>query len=156
MFPEPQAKLTEVPLIRGLDGHQKMSKSIDNHLDLAATELETSKRVLTAFTDPERLRRSDPGRPDICNVYSLHKMFSEEEEVKSVYDECTKAERGCVDCKKHLGVSLNKFLEPIRDRRTEFEKRPGLVKDILEDGCKSARSIAQNTIEEVYQRMGLA
>ena len=65
-FPEPQAKLTEVPLIRGLDGHQKMSKSIDNHLDLAATEHDTSQRVLTAFTDPERLRRSEPGRPDIC------------------------------------------------------------------------------------------
>ena len=133
-----------------------MSKSIDNHLDLAATEHDTSQRVLTAFTDPERLRRSDPGRPDICNVYALHKMFSEEEEVKSIYAECTRAERGCVDCKKHLAGSLNRFLEPIRDRRIEFEKRPGLVKEILEEGCKTARSIAQDTIEEVYQKMGLA
>ena len=133
-----------------------MSKSIDNHLDLAATEDDTSKRVLTAFTDPQRLRRSDPGRPNVCNVYSLHNMFSPEEEVKAVYDECTKAERGCVDCKKHLSVSLNRFLEPIRDRRTEFEKRPGLVKDILEEGGKKARAIAKDTIEEVYQRMGLA
>ena len=155
-FPEPQAKLTEAPLIRGLDGHQKMSKSIDNHLDLAATEHDTNQRVLTAFTDPGRLRRSDPGRPDICNVYALHKMFSEEEEVKSVYAECTRAERGCVDCKKDLAGSLNRFLEPIRDRRIEFEKRPGLVKEILEEGCKTARSIAQDTIEEVYQKMGLA
>jgi tryptophanyl-tRNA synthetase len=83
-------------------------------------------------------------------------MFSGEEEVKSVYTECTRAERGCVDCKKHLAGSLNRFLEPIRDRRIEFEKRPGLVKEILEEGCKTARRIAQDTIEEVYQKMGLA
>ena len=154
-FPEPQAKLTEVPLIVGLDGHQKMSKTIDNHLDLAASEDETSRRVLTAFTDPGRLRRSDPGKPEICNVYSLHKMFSAAEEVKSVYGECTKAERGCVDCKKQLATNVNSFLEPLRDRRVEFEKRPGLVKDILGEGCERARKIAKDTIGEVYQRMGL-
>ena len=154
-FPEPQAKLTEVPLIVGLDGHQKMSKTIDNHLDLAASEDETSRRVLTAFTDPGRLRRSDPGKPEICNVYSLHKMFSAAEEVKSVYGECTKAERGCVDCKKQLATNVNSFLEPLRDRRVEFEKRPGLVKDILGGGCERARKIAKDTIGEVYQRMGL-
>ena len=100
-FPEPQAKLTEVPLILGLDGQQKMSKSLDNHLDLAATPEETAKRVATAFTDPQRLRRSDPGRPEVCNVYSLHKLFSTPQEVSAVHDECTAASRGCVDCKRH-------------------------------------------------------
>lgn len=154
-FPEPQAKLTQVPLIVGLDGQQKMSKSVDNHLDLAATEIETTRRVLTAFTDPQRLRRSDAGRPEICNVYSLHELFSGESDAKTVYDECTLAQRGCVDCKKHLANSVNKFLEPMRERRVEFEKRPGFVKDVLEDGCKKARLIAQQTIGEVYQRMGL-
>ena len=84
-FPEPQAKLTEAPLVVGLDGKDKMSKSLDNHVELAATAEETRKRVLTAFTDPQRLRRADPGRPWVCNVYSLHKLFSTPAEVKTVY-----------------------------------------------------------------------
>ena len=155
-FPEPQAKLTEAPLIVGLDGHQKMSKSVDNHLDLAATDEETTERVLTAFTDPQRQRRTDAGRPEVCNVYSLHKLFSASEEVNTVYEECTTAQRGCVDCKRHLARSINTFLEPMRERRREFEKRPGYVREILDEGGKKARAIAQVTIEEVYQRMGLA
>ncbi len=155
-FPEPQAKLTEAPLIVGLDGHQKMSKSVNNHLDLAATDEETSQRVLTAFTDPQRLRRTDPGRPEVCNVYSLHKLFSPAEDVNTVYEECTTAQRGCVDCKRHLAQSINTFLEPMRQRRRAFEKRPGYIREILDEGGKKARAIAQVTIEEVYQRMGLA
>ncbi|MFQ6027448.1 MAG: tryptophan--tRNA ligase [Dehalococcoidia bacterium] len=155
-FPEPQAKLTEAPLILGLEGHQKMSKSLDNHIELAASAEETTKRVLTAFTDPQRLRRNDPGRPEVCNVYSLHKLFSTPEEVTTVYNECTTAQRGCVDCKRHLAANINSFLEPLRERRREFEDRPDYVKDVLQEGGKKAREIAQRTIEEVYQRMGLA
>ncbi|MCI0800278.1 MAG: tryptophan--tRNA ligase, partial [Chloroflexi bacterium] len=98
-FPEPQAKLTEDPLIVGLDGRQKMSKSLDNHLELAATPEETARRVMTAFTDPQRITRDIPGRPEVCNVYSLHKILSPANEVSAVYDECTTAQRGCVDCK---------------------------------------------------------
>ncbi len=155
-FPEPQAKLTEAPLIVGLDGHQKMSKSVNNHLDLAASDEETAQRVLTAFTDPQRQRRTDPGRPEVCNVYALHKLFSSAEEVNTVYEECTTAQRGCVDCKRHLARNINTFLEPMRERRREFEQRPGYVREILDEGGKKARAIAQVTIEEVYQRMGLA
>ena len=155
-FPEPQAKLTEAPLILGLDGHHKMSKSLDNHIDLAATPEETEQRTLTAFTDPQRLRRRDPGRPEVCNVYSLHQLFSPAAAVAQVYEECTAAQRGCVDCKRHLAGSVNAFLEPLRERRRELERRPDFVREVLAEGGKQARAIAQETIAEVYERMGLA
>ena len=154
-FPEPKAKLTEAPLIVGLEGQQKMSKTLDNHIDLASTPEETTKRVLTAFTDPQRTTRNIPGRPEVCNVYSLHKLFSSGEEVATVYDECTTAQRGCVDCKRHLAGNINQSLEPLRERRREFEKRPDYVKQILDDGGKNARAIARETIGEVYEKMGL-
>ena len=155
-FPEPQAKLAEAPLIVGLDGHQKMSKSLDNHIELAATPEETTKRVLTAFTDPQRTTRNIPGRPEICNVYSLHKLFGPTSEVDTVYQECTTAQRGCVDCKRHLAANINKYLDPLRERRNDLQKRPDDVKEILDDGAKKARDIAKQTIGEVYERMGLA
>jgi len=154
-FPEPQAKLTENPLIIGLDGRNKMSKSLDNHLELAATPEETARRVATAFTDPQRIRRDIPGRPEVCNVYSLHKIFSPASEVPQVYEECTTAQRGCVDCKRHLAASINSYLEPFRERRREYEARPNFVRDVLADGAKKARTIARNTMEEVYEKMGI-
>lgn len=154
-FPEPQAKLTEEPLIVGLDGQHKMSKSLDNHLELAASPEQTTQRVMTAFTDPQRVRRDIPGRPKVCNVYALHKIFSSEAEVPTVYEECTTAQRGCVDCKRHLASNVNKYLEPLRERRQQYEQRPGLVREILEDGANRARAIARKTMDEVYDKMGL-
>ena len=154
-FPEPQAKLTEAPLILGLDGQQKMSKSLDNHLELAATPEDTTRRLASAFTDPQRQRRSDPGRPEVCNIYSLHKTFSSPQEVGAVYSECTTAQRGCVDCKRHLAGNVNAYLEPLRERRREFQQRPSYVKEVLDDGAKRASAIAQETMQEVYQKMGL-
>ena len=155
-FPEPQAKLTEAPLLVGLDGQAKMSKSLDNHLDLAATPEDTAKRLMTAFTDPQRTTRNIPGRPGVCNVYSLHQMFTAPAQVTAVYDECATAARGCVDCKRELAASINAFLEPMRERRREYESRPGYVREILDEGGKRARAIAVQTIEEVYEKMGLA
>ena len=154
-FPEPQASLTEAPLILGLDGQHKMSKSLDNHLDLAATPEETRRRVLTAFTDPQRTRRNIPGRPDVCNVYSLHKIFSPGD-VDTVYEECTTAKRGCVDCKGQLAEGINRYLEPLRERRREYEARPSYVTEVLADGAKRAKAIAEVTISEVNEKMGLA
>ena len=154
-FPEPQAELTETPLIKGLDGQQKMSKSLDNHIDIAATNEETRKRVLSAFTDPQRTHRNIPGRPEVCNVYSLHKTFNPGD-VDAVYQECTTAQRGCVDCKAHLADGINRYLEPLRERRHEYEARPGYVDEILAAGASEARSIAQETISEVGKKMGLA
>ena len=154
-FPEPQAKLTEDALILGLDGQQKMSKSLDNHLELAATPEETQRQVATAFTDPQRVRRDMPGRPEVCNVYSLHSTFSPAAEVAAVHEECTTAQRGCVDCKRHLAASINEYMAPFRERRREYEARPDFVRDVLDDGAKKAQAIARATLEEVYQKMGL-
>ena len=154
-FPEPQAKLTETPLVVGLDGQQKMSKSMDNHIELAATAEETAARLRTAFTDPQRLRRTDPGRPWVCNIYSLHKFFNPDD-LQTVYDECTKAERGCVDCKLHLADGVNRSLESFRERRRELEAHPERVKEILADGARKASAIAKETILEVRERLGIA
>ena len=153
-FPEPQAKLTESPLILGLDGRQKMSKSLDNHIELAATPEETHKRVLTAFTDPQRTHRNIPGRPEICNVYSLHKTFNPTE-VNTIYKECTTAIRGCVECKAQLAEGINRYLEPLRERRHEYESKPDLINEVLADGAARATIIASETISEVHARMGL-
>ena len=155
-FPEPLAKLTETRLIVGLDGQQKMSKSLDNHIDMASTPEETQKRVLTAYTDPQRTHRNIPGRPEVCNVYSLHKIFTPPGDISEITEECTTAARGCVDCKRQLASNLNRYLEPLRERRKEFEARPGYVKEILADGDDRARVIARETMADVTEKMGLA
>ena len=155
-FPEPQAKLTDAPLIVGLDGQQKMSKSLDNHIDLAATNEETSQRVMNAFTDPQRTRRNIPGRPSVCNVYSLHKIFTPAQDIDAIYQECTTAARGCVDCKRQLAEGINRYLEPFRERRRKYESKPAYVKEVLAEGAIKANVIAKETIAEVSQKMGLA
>jgi len=139
----------------GLDGKNKMSKTLDNHLDLAATPEETTKRVLTAFTDPQRVRREIPGRPEVCNIYSLHKIFSGPAATATVYAECTTAQRGCVDCKRHLADSINEYLKDLRERRKDLKARPGYVQEVLHEGGKKAKAIAVETIAEVYEKMGL-
>jgi tryptophanyl-tRNA synthetase len=154
-FPEPQPKLTEYPLLLGLDGKQKMSKSLDNHIELAATSEETSARVKTAFTDPQRLRRTDPGRPSICNVYALHKLFNPDK-LDEVYQQCTSAHLGCVDDKQLLADGINKTLEPFRERRREFADKSGYVEEVLQEGALHARAIARETLAEVRDKMGIS
>ncbi|MCH8207065.1 MAG: tryptophan--tRNA ligase, partial [Chloroflexi bacterium] len=154
-FPEPQARLTQAPSIIGMDGQQKMSKSLNNHIELASTPEETRQRVLTAFTDPQRTHRNIPGRPGVCNVYSLHKLFNPDD-VSVVYEECTSAQRGCVDCKHHLADGINHHLEELRERRRQLEGQPQLVREVLADGAKRAKAIATTTIEEVMEKMGLS
>ncbi|MEN6434201.1 MAG: tryptophan--tRNA ligase, partial [Anaerolineaceae bacterium] len=114
---EPQMKSTRVPKVLGTDGQQKMSKSLNNHIELAATPEETTKRVMTMVTDPARQRRSDPGNPDVCNVFSFHKIFSSKEEIEMVNRECRVAGIGCVDCKKILAQNINTHFEPFRAKR---------------------------------------
>ncbi len=153
---EPQMKVTEFPKIIGLDGQQKMSKSLNNHIELAATPEETTKLVMTMVTDPARIRRSDPGNPDVCNVYSMHKIFSSPEEVEMVNVECRRAGIGCVDCKKLLARNMNASLAPFRERRAEFARNPEGVWEVLHDGASRARAIAAQTIAEVKAAIGLA
>lgn len=152
---EPQMKNTEVPKVLGIDGKDKMSKSLDNHIELAASLHETTQRIMQMVTDPQRVRRDDPGDPDVCNVYSMHKIFSQQEEVEMINIECRQAGIGCVDCKKILARNLNSHLEPFRARRAELAATPGYVKDVLDEGAKRARVIAEQTMIEVREAVGL-
>lgn len=152
---EPQMKVTEFPKILGIDGVQKMGKSLDNHIEIAATPEETQKRVLMMVTDPARIKRTDPGNPDICNVYSMHKIFSPKEDVEMVNIECRRAGIGCVDCKKLYAKNLNHALEPFRAARAKFAEKPEDVWDILYDGADRARVIAGQTMQEVRAAIGL-
>ena len=154
-FPEPEVLLTETPLVLGTDGQNKMSKSLDNHIDLAATEEETTKRVKSMVTDPQRARRTDPGRPWVCNVYALHKLFNPEL-LDDVYEKCTTAAIGCVEDKQQLADGINRFLAPFRGRRRELAERPDAVREVLAHGAERATAVARHTIAEVYERMGLA
>jgi len=153
---EPQMKVTEVPKVLGIDGVQKMSKSLDNHIELASTPEETQKRVMMMVTDPQRMRRSDPGNPDVCNVFSLHKVFSSADEVANINVECRRAGIGCVDCKKLLAQNLNAHLEPFRARREALNQNPQQVWDVLHDGAKRARELAESTMRDVRAAVGLA
>jgi tryptophanyl-tRNA synthetase len=152
---EPQMKVTEFPKILGLDGVQKMGKSLDNHIEIASTAEETQKRVMTMVTDPARIKRTDPGNPDVCNVFSMHKIFSGKEEVEMINSECRKAGIGCVDCKKRYAANLNASLAPFRARRDEFATRPDEVMDILNDGAVRAKVVARQTMAEVREAIGL-
>ena len=152
---EPQVKHTEIKKVLGIDGKAKMGKSLNNHIELASTPEETAARVKDMVTDPARMKRTDPGNPDICNVFSMHKIFSSNEEVEMINKECRVAGIGCVDCKKRFAANLNQNLEPFRAKRSELESKPDYVNDILNDGAKRARVIAQQTMAEVREAIGL-
>jgi tryptophanyl-tRNA synthetase len=152
---EPQMKATEIPKVVGIDGQQKMSKSLNNHIELAATPQETQERVMQMVTDPQRIRRSDPGDPDVCNVFTMHKIFSSQGEVDSINVECRRAGIGCVDCKKTLARNLNDHLAPFRARRAEIARDPNHAREVLEDGKNRAQAIARLTIAEVKEAVGL-
>lgn len=153
-FPEPQAKLTSFPLVLGLNGSQKMGKTYDNYIELAATPQETLKLVMTAVTDPARRYRSDLGHPEICNVFSLHHFFNPNR-VDEVAAECRSAGIGCVDCKKLLVQGINSDLEALRERRAAFAAKPQYVTEVLSDGARRAQVIAKETLAEVKEKMGL-
>jgi len=153
---EPQMKVTEFPKVLGTDGQQKMSKSLNNHIEMAATPAETQQKIMTMVTDPARIRRTDPGNPDVCNVFTMHKVFSPADEVAMINIECRRAGIGCVDCKKRFAHNLNAHLEPFRDRRAELGTSPQEIWDILHDGASRARTIAEQTMREVHAAIGLA
>jgi len=152
---EPQVKHTEILKVLGIDGKAKMSKSLNNHIELASTSEETVARVKEMVTDPARVKRTDPGNPDVCNVFTMHKIFSPKDDVDMVNVECRRAGIGCVDCKKLFAANLNKHLEPFRAKRAELESQPNYVQDVLDDGGKRARVIAQKTMEEVREAIQL-
>jgi len=146
---EPQIKTTEVPKVLGIDGKEKMSKSLNNHIELAATPAETEARIMEMVTDPARIKRTDPGNPDVCNVFTMHKSFSPQSDIDMVNVECRRAGIGCVDCKKLFARNLNKHLEPFRARRQELASKPEAVQEVLDDGARRASVIARQTMQDV-------
>ena len=152
---EPQMKITEVPKVLGIDGQQKMGKSLNNHIEIASTPEEIQKRVMQMVTDPARIKRTDPGNPDICNVFSMQKIFSSKEDIDRINVECRRAGIGCVECKKLYAENLNAHLAPFRERRAVLAEKPQKIWDILDDGAKRAHVIAEETVREVREAIGL-
>ena len=153
-FAEPQALLTEAKRIMGLDGQAKMSKSLGNTIGLLDTPEEIWQKLRPAKTDPARVTKKDPGNPEICNIYHLHRYFSPPETVAQVVENCTGAKWGCLDCKRVLADNMIAALAPIRARALELREQPELVDEILAAGAAKARAIAGQTILEVRDRMG--
>jgi len=155
-FPEPQPLLTPSRRIMGLDGQAKMSKSLGNTIGLLETPDEIWAKLRPAVTDPARQKRTDPGTPEICNIYHLHKAFSPPALVETVAINCRTAGWGCIDCKKALAGSMEQELVPIRRRAEEILRRPEIVDEALATGAERCRGIAGQTMGEVKERMGLA
>jgi tryptophanyl-tRNA synthetase len=155
-FPEPKPLLTPTRRIMGLDGRAKMSKSLGNTVGLLEDPKDVWEKLRPAVTDPARVRRTDPGTPEICNIYHLHKAFSPVETVEHVAVMCRTAGWGCIDCKKVLFESMEKELAPIRERAIEIRANESQLREILGDGAERARSVARETIRETKELMGLA
>jgi tryptophanyl-tRNA synthetase len=151
---EPYIKLTPFPRVMGLDGVNKMSKSLDNHIELASSPEDIEQRVMTMVTDPQRRYRTDPGRPEVCNVFAFHGFFSPQQ-VTDIEKQCRAAEIGCVDCKRALARNLADSLSSFRARRADLAQDPDLVWDVLADGAARASVIAKETMAEVRQSVGL-
>ncbi len=154
-FPEPQPLLTPTRRILGLDGKAKMSKSLGNTVGLLESDEEIWQKLRPAVTDPQRVRKTDPGRPEVCNIFQLHKAFSPPETVAEVDANCRGAAWGCIDCKKVLHAHMTAELTPIRTRAQQLAEEPSRVLDALADGARTARGIARETMREVKERMGL-
>ena len=147
-FPEPDAILTQTPKILGLD-RRKMSKSYNNAIYLSDSPKEISAKIPRMITDPQRARKSDPGNPDVCNVFEFHKTYTDKKTVEGINKECRSALIGCVECKKLMAQNLVIALEPIREKRAYYEGRPQMVDDMIEAGRLKAGAVAKQTMQEV-------
>jgi len=154
VFPEPQALLTPVPRLPGLDG-RKMSKSYGNDISLSDTPEEITKKIKTMMTDPARKRRTDPGNPEVCPVFAYHKIYSPEEIIQTVDRECRVAGIGCIDCKKWMSERLIENLSPLLQRRQEYAARTDEIKDIVADGNLRATVVATQTMDQVRDAVKL-
>ena len=154
-FAEPQPLFSTTPKILGLDGQAKMSKSLNNYIGLLEPQEQVWAKLRPAVTDPARIRKTDPGTPEVCNIYHLHKAFNPEDVVAHVAQQCSTAGWGCIDCKKVLADGRERELVPIRRRAAELTAEPARIDQALGDGAATARTIARETIAEVKERMGL-
>ena len=148
VFPEPDAILTQTSKILGLD-RRKMSKSYNNAIYLSDTPEEVAQKISQMITDPQRMRRADPGNPNICNVFEFHKIYSDKETWQAIDPQCRNAEIGCVECKKIMAKSLIEAMKPLHERREHFKSRPDQVREIIAFGSEKARTVAKKTMDEV-------
>ena len=149
---EPEAYLSEIPRIKGLDGNDKMGKSLGNAIFLADDQETIKKKIMGAVTDPNKIKVDDKANPDICMVYYYHKLIGNEN-LKTVCSECKAGKRGCVACKKELINKMLEFLKPIAEKRKYYEEHPEEVEKILKEGSKKAKKVAEKTIKEVKINM---
>lgn len=155
IFPDPKEILSDAPRIMGIDGKTKMSKSRDNYISLVESSESIWKKLSTAVTDENRKRRTDPGNPEICNLFTLHKHYSSLEQIERINRECRTAEIGCVECKKILSENIIKALSPIREKYEQLIKDKHSIIDILHEGAKKSKNMAEITMTEVRRQMGL-
>lgn len=153
IFPEPKSLLTAFPVLPGTDG-RKMSKSYNNTIAISDSPDEIKKKINAMITDPARVKRDDPGHPDVCSVFSYYKIFNKGK-VDVVMQECMSAKRGCVECKKEFIALLLEYLKPIQEKRAELLKDKTIVNKILAEGARKAKLIAAQTLEEAKKAMGL-
>lgn len=154
VFKEPEPLISRIPRLVGLDGENKMSKSLDNAIYLNESKKEVTKKVMSAKTDPARIRATDPGHPEVCTVFEYHKAFNEGD-VEEIEKRCKAGTIGCVDCKKRLAKAINELFEPIRARRQQYLNKPELVDEIVINGTKKAKKVAEETVNEVKEAMKL-
>ena len=152
---EPEAVLSNAKRIKGLDGNDKMGKSLGNAIYLSDSEDEITKKVMSAVTDPKRIKKDDLGNPDVCMVAYYHNLFTSKEDVKTICEECRAGKRGCVACKKQLAKNIIETLRPIREKRKYYEEHPEEVDKILIEGTAKAREKAKNTMKKVKKAMKL-
>ena len=152
---EPEAVLSKEKRIKGLDGNDKMGKSLGNAIYLSDPKEEVNRKVMSAVTDPARIKKDDPGNPDICMVAYYHNLFTKPEDVKTVCEECKAGKRGCVACKKQLATNIIEELKPIREKRAYYEAHPEEVDKILIEGTEKARKVAKETMKKVKDAMML-
>ncbi|MBX3008223.1 MAG: tryptophan--tRNA ligase [Melioribacteraceae bacterium] len=152
VFPEPEPLLTNFARLTGLDGDAKMSKSLGNTILLSDDPETVKQKLRKAVTDPQKLRRNDPGRPEICLVFTYHKKFNPAE-TSTIETECKSGALGCVDCKLKCSSKINEFLSPIIEKRASYENNLSLVKDIISDGESKAKQVANSTMQEVRTKM---
>lgn len=154
VFPEPEPLLTTFPRLPGLDGNAKMSKSLNNTILLSDSPDEIKSKIRKAVTDPNKIRKGDPGNPDICLIYSYHKKFNFQE-TEEIYHNCKSGALGCVDCKLKCTDKISEFFSPLREKRAYYEEHYNEVLDILANGEIAAKSAAEETMNEVHQKMNL-
>ena len=150
VFPLPETLLTPEAKILGTD-RRKMSNSYNNAIFISDSKETVTTTVADMITDPQRARRFDPGRPDFCNVFTFHELYTDKEKVKEIEEGCRSASIGCVECKQIMASNLNRALEPLREKRKELEANPQIIENIIDEGNRKARKIARNTMEEVRE-----